>query len=318
MSSNFFSRIFGYGSRTTSAAPDVVEGEISTIINEDTQRQLVTDQLKNEGVDTIEELVEELKKQRNELGDHVKKNLPTDRGKGLGIKTTIERMEKIVMDYNKLPPKLSAPPVDVPFDTIYIFHDSENCPIPRKYITRDKNMKSMFNNKEKVVFGDYPDGKCEAQFDVIVREVLRTAMSSYVGMTSDELTLDRKDFDILEYNLIVPSERNNNFQIGEKTKKGSHSLGIYTIEADNKEGAVDNEIKDCIGKKIRELKHTPEERKKKILFILISGDRDFSNEVCLIQDTSNYDVVIIHSEDSNSGLHIFFFFLFFWFINFCL
>jgi hypothetical protein len=176
-------------------------------------------------------------------------------------------------------------------DSVHIFHDSENCYIPSCEEKRDPSGKIMTNSDGLVSFG--PNLKVDGA--VIYQEVVRNAVACVVGAEAAK-TLNVRNIATV-YN-FVHNGKSNKFSapvstIGEMGDMG----GFINICGNGKPDGVDVKIKELLSSKIAELNSFPAEQKSKILFVILSGDRDFSPEIKQAK-TSGFQVAVIHSADS--------------------
>ena len=195
--------------------------------------------------------------------------------------------------------------VTVPYDNIYVFHDAENCYLSSKIEARDSNNNVIkLPNNGGVQFHDIVPGEA-IQGAYVFKEVIRTALACKIGREQAEnVEITALDTNIVYHFVISPKAKNTPFYPSEGTFKDLGDIGGGNFHrhapSDSKvpDGWADQKIKDLWDSQADLCKKnfSPEARKK-TLFILISGDRDFATQIRNARKTG-LDVSIIYSIDS--------------------
>lgn len=125
-----------------------------------------------------------------------------------------------------------------PYGHLYVFHDAENCYIPKLF--EDRNPKGSIKKTDgKVVFlhQDHPPNgmTTTAAGGVIYNEVLRTALACRTGVEAAKCVDIGQVFRSVTYNFVIHIKETNLFHPAEHPSKGltSHSSVIHIVSATN-------------------------------------------------------------------------------------
>lgn len=184
-------------------------------------------------------------------------------------------------------------------DDIVIFHDAENCHLPRLIINRDSDGNVIRTTDGNLDFKDELASPIIAAklINQIVREAIRCAEGPEVASENNH-ACDINNLSVA-YNFVIHT-RKQNFHPGKPFIQGVLSLTMAEVyEPDNwKLGAVDNKIKMLWLKALMfRDRFLTTETKKRTLFVLISGDRDFASDITATLG-KNMDVIVICSEET--------------------
>lgn len=167
--------------------------------------------------------------------------------------------------------------VEIPYDHISIYHDGENCPIPSGDDTKNKSGAKIFAG------------------------VLQTALIPKMKENAEKVEPFLGRSCKLVYSFVHPTLRNgpsgNAWHISAATLRDLQALQVTHVSCPDKKGSVDLKIKELI-KKDLDIKNssinymTSENQnifKAKQLFVIISGDSDFADDIQSIRG-AGYEV----------------------------
>jgi hypothetical protein len=186
-------------------------------------------------------------------------------------------------------------------DDVVIFHDVENCFMSSKQINRDE-----FGNVIRTTDGsiDFLDklaspilfGKLLNQ---IVLEALRCTEGTVIADACDSSNWSFNKVKSVSYNFVMHAKGKYEYRPSKDLMETMKTITQVTIhEPDNwKAGAADNKIRSLWHTALQyRLNFLPKNTLKRVLFVLISSDRDFASEINLSLN-ANMDVVVICSEE---------------------
>ena len=186
--------------------------------------------------------------------------------------------------------------------TIYVFHDTENCPMASKMLMRDAAGRRVADPSRPngVRFHDrYPAGYTDIRFNDIYRSVVRTSVVPFVGVAKAQEVDDFSDIATIRYKCFFPPIKQpaNPFQPSSFTRTGVENRGATNITCSDKKGGVDTTLMETWAQDLETLSRFDEERRKGTVFVLLSGDRDFSK---IVRDARKIgiQVVMLHSADT--------------------
>jgi hypothetical protein len=244
-------------------------------------------------------------------------------------KISVESMQVLIDEEKSRPftPKGNLPThcpipesIKVPYKSIFIYHDGENCIIPRGVFARKPSGEQIVRYdvdlKKKVpVF--ITDDKLSSLLQKEIRAkdifvgVLHTVLTPGMGEDAAAKVDPLMDFGCtVEYNFVHPPLDRlnpNPWHISEKTLQNliSHvdhiTPPIVPSTGKCKLGAVDKKIKDLIKRDLAKCNSvvngnipTPDGQKQyraEQLFVIISGDSDYDTDVRSIRRDSGYEVI---------------------------
>ena len=186
-----------------------------------------------------------------------------------------------------------------PIINVIIFHDGENCFIPKKEISRDKFGNMIFSNSHTKFNNIFVDYTAELIKQNVVKEAFDILMSNVSNKNqpfSNFPNIDLHNIDFRKVNsqyffvLQHSKSKNNNFYPSFKTYD-SISNSLFLVNANTKSNGVDLKINDLIDSSIKFLnKNSP------TLFVIISGDGDFRNSIHNAYQAGFECCVIFHSD----------------------
>jgi hypothetical protein len=182
-----------------------------------------------------------------------------------------------------------------PYDEVYVCHDSENCWLPTNLEVRD-NQGNLVRTPQ-VLFSKIAS---KANGVTIVKEIIRSGLACKMGLEAAAEVDIYSSFDSLTYYFVCKHSNNKvgaEYQPPPQTiKQFDHVTGASVITCDTKPGAVDLKIKSLINTKLEDVKMKTKEQREKMLFVLVSGDSDFSAEINSVRK-AKIDIAVIWSKD---------------------
>lgn len=201
-----------------------------------------------------------------------------------------------------------VPTPDVPTPVVpsrvIVWHDAENCPLPKKYIARRRDGRPVTDGRERVKFVELDQApRGDVRGDVAVAEVLREALRCVLPADHDMLAMDattlRSRVRSVEYNFVLHWKAANLFHPSTACKNGllaATNNGL--IDPGSKKDAVDRVIKDGMMGMVRRMEDFSVEQKANTLVVLVTSDRDFASAVSHVT-SHGFPVVVIASRDAN-------------------
>jgi hypothetical protein len=180
------------------------------------------------------------------------------------------------------------------YDAVYVFHDSENCYIPSQKEVRDADGQLVRRADNSVVFHE----PMAVQGVMVVKEVLRNALACKIGKDAAHEVDVLTAFDKLKYYFVRNNTNGGPFAPNNSTVTDFSSVPgfMQVVLGGYKDGAVDHKIKELMAETIADLQDLPLAKKARILFVLVSGDRDFASNL-MVARRQKIEVVLIHSAD---------------------
>lgn len=123
-------------------------------------------------------------------------------------------------------------PVDLPYDCVYVFHDAENCYIPKRFESRHLDGSLQKDSKGKVIFLEKaPHGMfLTANGGVLYNEVLRVALTCRLGEAlTKTLDIGRAFCSVVNYNFVLHTTESNPFHPTYQSVKGLTMQGVHLI-----------------------------------------------------------------------------------------
>lgn len=194
--------------------------------------------------------------------------------------------------------------VKLPYDSIFIFHDAENCPLPKKTMKRNAAGGKVFEDGKVQFLDCHPRGLGDICFADVYAGIIKTSLRcALVGGGADlgyvESILPsvdvNKDLQVT-YHFLFSGDAANPFYPTNSVLTGMHTKGVHVLTADRKKGSVDVKITDLMNTELDRTRKYTEEGLAKTLFVLISGDRDFAHTVKRVPQ-GHIEVVLISSKD---------------------
>ncbi|RYH31394.1 NYN domain-containing protein [archaeon] len=194
--------------------------------------------------------------------------------------------------------------VKLPYDNIFIFHDAENCPLPKKTIKRNAAGAKVMVDGRVQFLDSHPHGLGDICFADVYAGIIKTTLRcALVGGGADPGQVDKllESVDVnkhlqVTYHFLFSGEISNPFYPVNSVLTGMHTKGVNVLTADRKKGSVDVKITDLMNTELDKTRNYTEEGLAKTLFVLISGDRDFAHTVKRVRQ-GRIEVVLITSTD---------------------
>jgi len=122
-------------------------------------------------------------------------------------------------------------PIDLPYDRVYVFHDAENCYIPKLFESRNPDGLLQKDSKGKVIFGKPPDGMFStANGGVLYNEVLRVALICRLGEAlTKPIDIGRAFRGVVNYNFVLHINEANPFHPTPGSLRGLTMQGVHLI-----------------------------------------------------------------------------------------
>jgi len=186
-----------------------------------------------------------------------------------------------------------------PIINIIVFHDGENCFIPKKEICRDKNGKMIFSNSHTKFSNNNIDYIGELIKQNVIKESFDILKKNEYKRNKPFINFPNIDLDNIDFRKVNCNyffvlqkfiHKRNNFYPSHKTND-SLCNSLFNINAHTK--GVDLKINELIDATIKIInKDSP------TLFIIISGDGDFRNSIQNAYQ-SGFECCVLFNSDTN-------------------
>ena len=110
----------------------------------------------------------------------------------------------------------------------------------------------------------------------------------------------------IDWKAFVPPERGDHTPIelpSADIKTALRTAGVTFIEVSDKKSDVDNQLKSEIGKWLTLCRGMPRCRKRELLFVLLSADRDFASDLKQVHD-AGIPTLILHQHHVNPAMEV--------------
>eukprot|EP01031_Cornospumella_fuschlensis_P029730 gene29730-35895_t len=194
--------------------------------------------------------------------------------------------------------------VKLPFDNIFIFHDAENCPLPKKTFKRNAAGEKVLVDGKPQFMHSHPPGLGDICFAKVYAGIIKTTLRcALLGSGADPANVEKLllNLDVnrqlqVTYHFLFSGEPSNPFFPPNGVVTGMITKGVNVMTADRKKGSVDGKITELMNTELDKARNYTEESLAKTLFVLISGDRDFAHTVKRVRK-GQIEVVVITSKD---------------------
>ncbi len=183
-----------------------------------------------------------------------------------------------------------------PYDTIFIFHDGENCCLPSRFEERT-SAGNLVQTEGQISFLQYPPpGQGSIKGTTIYQEVLREAIACKIGSHLAREMDVLKEVNHVEYYFVLRHNPTNPFHPSQSTLDDLCLCEVRLINVPSKKDSVDSKIKELMKNSVNLCKRFSPDALSRTLFVLISGDRDFSVDIVNVR-RARIDIAVIHSLD---------------------
>ena len=170
--------------------------------------------------------------------------------------------------------------------------DAENCPLPQGWT---RGGAPFVHPETRQPLGHIDGAAVVAE---VLWRALATAQRARNGMASSEEALRAMVKSVnVTYHFVLNRKPSFIFSPSEQTVKGLRSCSVDVIDPGSKKNDVDVKIKELMTRTITNLVQSTVEARESTIFVLISGDDDFSHEVRNAV-RAGIDVVVLYNEDA--------------------